>query len=111
MAEKLVSGMQPEKYHDEYRDDLLALIEKRAKAGELNELPDRPRAKPRARKGAQVIDLMELLKQSVANKGNGSSKSNGASRARKPAKAKASSSKASARKSKSKSGPGLRKSA
>jgi DNA end-binding protein Ku len=71
MAEKLVEGMvghfEPEKYHDEYRDDLLGLIETRAKAGELNQVVEHaPKSKPR--KTAQVIDLMELLQKSVSSK-------------------------------------------
>lgn len=69
MAEKLVEGMvgefKPERYHDEYRDDLLKLIKKKAKAGEINEVPEHQPKKPAPRKTAQVIDLMELLKQSV----------------------------------------------
>ena len=69
MAEKLVEGMvgefKPDRYHDEYRDDLMKLIKKKAKAGEINEVPKHQPKKAAPRKSAQVIDLMELLKQSV----------------------------------------------
>jgi DNA end-binding protein Ku len=72
MAKTLVRGMadewRPERYHDEYRDDLLRLIEKRAKQGDLNALSDEPAPKPE-RQGAQVVDLAALLAQSVSQRG------------------------------------------
>ena len=44
MAEQLVEGMveefKPEKYEDEYKRDLLKLINKKAKAGEINRIPE-----------------------------------------------------------------------
>jgi DNA end-binding protein Ku len=70
MAERLVEGMttdfQPEKYEDEYRRDLMRLIQRKVKAGQLNTIPETPerRAKPAA--AANVVDLAELLAQSVA---------------------------------------------
>ena len=43
MAEKLIAGMtgkwHPSEFHDEYRDDLLALIEKKARAGKAKVQP------------------------------------------------------------------------
>jgi DNA end-binding protein Ku len=68
MAERLVESMvtkwEPEKYHDEYRDDVLALIDEKIKSGETEVLkevfPEAP-----ARKGAEIIDLMAALKKSV----------------------------------------------
>ena len=49
MAERLVEGMvaawEPEKYKDTYRNDVMKMIEKRAKAGEL-EAPSEPAPKP-----------------------------------------------------------------
>ncbi|MEO7035037.1 MAG: Ku protein [Polyangiaceae bacterium] len=69
MAEKLVSGMvgkwQPEKYRDDYRTDLLAMIHSRAKAGEVNALSEGPSKTPRAPKAAKVVDLVALLQQSM----------------------------------------------
>jgi DNA end-binding protein Ku len=70
MAEKLISGMedkwQPERYRDDYRKDLLALIHARAKAGELNTVSKEPRKASKAPKSAKVVDLVALLKDSVA---------------------------------------------
>jgi DNA end-binding protein Ku len=72
MAKKLVAGMvgtfDPSKYHDEYRDDLLKLIKKKAKAGEVNTLSEHRPPKSKPKKSAQVIDLMQLLQQSVVEK-------------------------------------------
>jgi len=69
MAEKLVSGMvdkwQPERYRDDYRKDLLALIHSRAKAGDLNTISKERAKAPRAGKSAKVVDLVALLAKSV----------------------------------------------
>ena len=69
MAEKLVSGMvdkwQPEKYRDDYRKDLLALIHARAKAGDVNSVSKEHAKAPRAPKSAKVVDLVALLSQSM----------------------------------------------
>jgi DNA end-binding protein Ku len=77
MAEKLISGMedkwQPERYRDDYRKDLLALIHARAKAGDLNTVSKEPRKAAKAPKSAKVVDLVALLKDSVSapRKANG----------------------------------------
>ena len=75
MGEKLVAGMaadwDPERYKDDYRRDLLKLIEKRVEAGELEGVEEpAPRPAPAAG-GAKVVDLMALLKQSVEEGGKG----------------------------------------
>jgi DNA end-binding protein Ku len=80
MALRLVKEMsekwKPGKYHDSYREDILARIEKKVKAGETHEIAE-PAAEEEApqHRGAEVIDLMALLKRSVAregtHKGNG----------------------------------------
>lgn len=78
MAEKLVEGMteafEPDKFEDDYRHDLLKLIQRKAKAGEVNSLPERPKKKRRRETGAQVIDLAALLAQSVGGKRAGAHK-------------------------------------
>jgi DNA end-binding protein Ku len=69
MAERLVEGMvskfDPEKYEDEYRRDLLRLIQRKVKAGQLNGIPEGGRRKPKAPAAPASIDLAELLAQSV----------------------------------------------
>lgn len=91
MAQRLVDGMsspwEPEKYRDEYRDDVMALIEKKVKAGKT-ELIEQP-AKPRERRMAEVVDLMSLLKKSVEEsekkRGKGAEKGKTGKRTRKRA--------------------------
>jgi len=69
MAEKLVSGMvdkwEPERYRDDYRKDLLALIHTRAKAGDVNTVSEERAKAARAAKPAKVVDLVALLAKSV----------------------------------------------
>jgi len=73
MALRLVKEMsddwKPEQYRDTYRDDILARVEKKVKAGETREVaePGGAGEEPRG-KGAEVIDLMALLKRSVEKK-------------------------------------------
>lgn len=68
MAEMLISGMtsewEPEKYHDTYRDDLMSLIQKRIESGNTEEIDESPVEEAEER--ADVIDIMSLLKRSVA---------------------------------------------
>jgi DNA end-binding protein Ku len=68
MAERLVESMagqwQPEKYRDEYRSDILKIVEEKVEAGKTKSLGA---AKPaaRAQQHGKVIDIMHLLRQSV----------------------------------------------
>lgn len=57
------SGWEPERYRDTYREDVLALIDRKAQ-GETIELPAEPAESEDA---AVVIDIAELLKRSVEN--------------------------------------------
>ena len=71
MAERLVQGMvtsfQPEKYDDEYRRDLLSLIQRKVKAGELNRIPDATsKKKAKAPSTPGNVDLSELLARSLS---------------------------------------------
>jgi DNA end-binding protein Ku len=70
MAERLVEGMvssfEPEKYEDEYRRDLMRLIQRKAKAGELNRIPDAAKKRPKAPAAPGPVDLSELLARSLA---------------------------------------------
>jgi DNA end-binding protein Ku len=71
MAVNLVNTMtakwEPEKYHDEYREKLLAYIERKAAEGEQVQPPEGKVERPRA----EVVDFMELLKKSVEEKEKG----------------------------------------
>src|SRR5438105_5125643 len=72
MALRLVDDMsdkwKPEQYHDTYREDLLKRIKDKVKAGETEVLTE-PEKEQKAEKGADVIDLMSLLKKSVERRG------------------------------------------
>jgi DNA end-binding protein Ku len=68
LAERLVEAMiepwKPEQYADTYRDDVMALIEDKIKAGVTDKVLPAP-AEAAPRRKAQVIDIMDLLKRSV----------------------------------------------
>jgi DNA end-binding protein Ku len=70
MAEQLIDSLvgefQPEKYVDEYRRDLMRLIQRKAKAGQLNAIPQETKRKAKPPGAANVVDLAQLLAQSVA---------------------------------------------
>jgi DNA end-binding protein Ku len=72
MAERLIDEMtepwKPERYHDEYRDELMAFIKKRGRAGKLAAAPETEEA-PTRRPRADVIDIADLLQKSLAGKG------------------------------------------
>jgi len=71
MAVALVEGMsedwEPEQYHDTYREDVMAMIEKKVKAKQTKTItmPD-PDEKPA--KATNVIDLVSLLQASLGKK-------------------------------------------
>jgi len=64
LIEDMADAWQPEKYHDTYHEDLLKRIEEKVKAGQTEEITQ-PGKEEKAPKGAEVIDLMSLLKKSV----------------------------------------------
>ncbi|MGC3028900.1 Ku protein [Burkholderia sp. DN3021] len=71
MAKKLIDDMSgtwtPDEYRDTFRDDILELVERKVRAGSVEEIEDRPAQT--ARTAANVVDLTELLKRSL--KGGG----------------------------------------
>jgi DNA end-binding protein Ku len=77
MALKLVESMaepwQPERYHDTYREDLLARVEDKVKHGETEEVPE-PAAETEGRRSAEVVDLVALLQNSLRDKGKAGAK-------------------------------------
>jgi DNA end-binding protein Ku len=73
MARRLVEGMtaswKPEEYRDTYHEDLLALIEKRVKAGQTELVMEPSPEEEQQPARGEVVDLMALLKKSVEEKG------------------------------------------
>ena len=68
MALRLVDDMaddwKPESYRDTYHEDLLKRIEEKIKAGQTEEITE-PEKEEKPSRGAEVVDLMALLKKSV----------------------------------------------
>lgn len=69
MAQRLVDDMteqwDPEQYHDTFRDNVMALVERKLKDGKLEAVAEEPEAED---SGADVIDLTELLRRSLGGK-------------------------------------------
>jgi DNA end-binding protein Ku len=60
LIDTLAADFEPEKYHDTYRDNLLQMIEAKKEGQVVVETPE-PHVAP-------VIDIMEALKRSLAEK-------------------------------------------
>jgi DNA end-binding protein Ku len=82
MAKALIDSMSakwnPEKYHDDYREALMEVIEEKVEAGG-KEIGEKPKAKP---KPTKVIDLVSVLQQSLEQ--SGGAKKRSASKREKP---------------------------
>lgn len=74
MAKKLVESMtskwDPEKYHDDYREALMEVIEEKVESGG-EELEEKPKPK---KESTKVIDLVAVLQESLAAQGGGRKK-------------------------------------
>jgi DNA end-binding protein Ku len=64
LIETLSTDFDPAKYHDEYREELLALIDKKAAGEEIV-------ARPEPEAPAKVLDLMAALEASLERSGEG----------------------------------------
>ncbi|MES2741549.1 MAG: Ku protein [Pseudomonadota bacterium] len=71
MALSLVEGMsepwKPDQYRDTYRDDVLAIVDKKIKAKQTKTITA-PGPEDKAAKSTNVIDLVALLQQSLGKK-------------------------------------------
>ncbi len=69
MAEQLIAGMmsdwKPSRYKDRYHDDVMKMIAEKAKTGTATAR----HARVRGEVASDVVDLLDLLKKSVAHKG------------------------------------------
>jgi DNA end-binding protein Ku len=96
----LTADFDPEKYHDEYREELLALIERKAAGEEIV-------AAPETEEPAKVLDLMSALEASLERAGakqagGGRAPAAKAARTAKPTKRAAPAKKAAAKKASAK---------
>ncbi|MGF6665427.1 DNA end-binding protein Ku [Paraburkholderia atlantica] len=82
MAKKLIDDMSetwdPMQYHDTFRDDIMALVERKIQAGKTEEVTE-VETPHESRKSADILDLSDLLKRSL---GRGKGKQAAASRKR-----------------------------
>ncbi|HYS63858.1 MAG TPA: Ku protein [Paraburkholderia sp.] len=68
MAKKLIDDMSdkwdPSQYHDTFRDDIMALVDRKIRAGKTEEITEveTPRE---SRQSADILDLSDLLKRSL----------------------------------------------
>ena len=67
LVDDLADEWDPGKYKDTYRADLMKRIKEKIKAGETEEITE-PEKERKTEKGAEVIDLMSLLKKSIEKK-------------------------------------------
>ena len=67
LVEQMVAEWDPNKYRDSYREDVLALIRKKVEAGETRVVEEVPH--PEEEEVPGVVDIMSLLKKSVAERG------------------------------------------
>jgi len=58
----------PEEYRDTYYDDVMALVEKKIHANQTKTVTE-PETGEAPRRTAKVVDLMDLLKKSIEQKG------------------------------------------
>ena len=65
LIDEMAEDWQPEKFKDTYRDDLLARIEEKIRQGQTREITAPAKEAEADAAGADVIDLMALLKKSV----------------------------------------------
>lgn len=77
MAKKLIDDMSdswdPSTYHDTFRDDIMALVDRKVRAGKTEEVTDVETPKE-SRQSAEILDLSDLLKRSL---GRGKGKTRG----------------------------------
>jgi DNA end-binding protein Ku len=75
LATKLISGMTAKwnasKYHDEYRDALMKLVERKVKSGQTEAIED---IEEEAEPVSQTINFMDVLKRSVEHAEKGRTK-------------------------------------
>jgi DNA end-binding protein Ku len=72
LAKRLIDDMsehwKPEEFHNTYHEDLMARINEKVETGETHEIT-KPDGEKEERPSATVIDLAELLKQSLGKGG------------------------------------------
>jgi DNA end-binding protein Ku len=81
LVDSMSSKWNPQKYHDDYREALMEVIEEKVEAGG-KEIEEKPKKAP---KPTKVIDLVSVLQQSLEKTGGAKKKSIAKHRAKKAA--------------------------
>jgi DNA end-binding protein Ku len=72
LAKRLVDDMtekwNPAEFRDSYHADLMRLIDRKIKLGQTREITAEEKGSPKAPRSAQIIDLADLLKQSLGKR-------------------------------------------
>jgi DNA end-binding protein Ku len=83
MAKKLIDDMSdawdPSQYHDTFRDDIMALVDRKIRAGKTEEIAE-VQTPHESRQSADILDLSDLLKRSLG-RGKGKPAAGGRKRA------------------------------
>lgn len=70
LLEDMTETWQPERYRDTYQEDVMAMIDRKIAANQTNVISE-PEEAPAREQKSNVVDLMDLLKKSIENKGRG----------------------------------------
>jgi DNA end-binding protein Ku len=72
LAERLIGEMtgkwNPSEFRDTYRDDVLALVQRKIKSGQTHTIVEPERAREKRAPRTDLVDLMPLLKRSLAER-------------------------------------------
>lgn len=69
LIESMSEEWEPDRYHDTYREDVMAMVEKKIKAHQTKTITEPEEGEDEAPRQAKIIDLMALLKQSLDSTG------------------------------------------
>ncbi|MEO7009464.1 MAG: Ku protein [Caldimonas sp.] len=86
LIDEQTTKFDPARYHDTFKDQVMALVEKKVKTGDTEAVIEPDEQAPA--KSADIIDLTELLQRSLRGGAAGKSKADGEPARRAPAKTK-----------------------
>jgi DNA end-binding protein Ku len=74
LLEDMTESFDPMAYHDTYREDVMAMVEKKIKANQTKTVTQPEEGEEREPASSNVVDLMELLRKSIDSKKTGGKK-------------------------------------
>jgi len=75
LLEDMTEPFDPMAYHDTYREDVMAMVEKKIKANQTKTVTQPEQGEEREPASSNVVDLMELLRKSIDSKKSAGKKS------------------------------------